>query len=87
MRNFFLILLAGRGNQNNSLPRSIEGIQLAAIQKQFIEVDLEKLIDSCDYLPYETMKQTIDGFASRLGVSLEWKELEDGQFECIPCIA
>lgn len=61
--------------------------KLAAIQKQFIDVDLEKLIDSCDYLPYETMKQTIDGFAAQVGVKLEWKELEDGQFECIPSIA
>ncbi|MBE9038866.1 hypothetical protein [aff. Roholtiella sp. LEGE 12411] len=60
--------------------------KLAAIQKQFIEVDLEKLIDSCDYLPYETMKQTIDGFAAQVGVKLEWKDLDDGQFECIPSI-
>jgi outer membrane translocation and assembly module TamA len=61
--------------------------QLTAVQKQFIDVDLEKLIDSCDYLPYETMKQSIDGFAARVGVKLEWKDLEDGQFECIPSIA
>lgn len=60
--------------------------QLAAVQKHFIDVELEQLIDSCDYLPYETMKQTIDGFAARLGVKLEWKELDDGQFECIPSI-
>ncbi|UKP01007.1 hypothetical protein [Nostoc sp. UHCC 0870] len=61
--------------------------KLAVVQKQFIEVDLEKLIDSCDHLPYETMKQTIDGFASRLGVKLEWRELEDGQFECNASVA
>ncbi|AUB41947.1 hypothetical protein COO91_08038 [Nostoc flagelliforme CCNUN1] len=61
--------------------------KLAAIQKQFIEVDLEKLIDSCDYLPYEMMKQTIDGFAAQVGVKLEWKELEDGQFECNASVA
>jgi hypothetical protein len=61
--------------------------QLIAVQKQFIDVDLEKLIDSCDYLPYETMKQTIDSFAARVGVKLEWKELSDGQFECIACVA
>lgn len=61
--------------------------QLAAIQKQFIEVELEQLIDSCNYLGYETMKQMINGFAARVGVSLEWRDLEDGQFECIPSIA
>ncbi|MBW4689671.1 MAG: hypothetical protein KME40_32405 [Komarekiella atlantica HA4396-MV6] len=61
--------------------------KLAAIRKQFIDVDLEKLIDSCDYLPYETMKQTIDGFAAQVGVKLEWKDLDDGKFECTPSIA
>jgi hypothetical protein len=61
--------------------------QLAAVQKQFIDVDLEQLIDSCDYLPYQTMKQTVDSFAARVGVKLEWKDLSDGQFECIPSIA
>jgi outer membrane translocation and assembly module TamA len=61
--------------------------KLAAVQKQFIDVDLEKLIDSCNYLPYETMKQTIDGFAAQVGVKLEWRDLDDGQFECIPSIA
>ncbi|NDJ26065.1 hypothetical protein GS682_31700 [Nostoc sp. B(2019)] len=55
-------------------------------QQHFIDVELEQLIDSCDYLPYEIMKQTIDGFAARLGVKLEWKDLDDGQFECIPSI-
>ncbi|WP_341532100.1 hypothetical protein WKK05_39730 (plasmid) [Nostoc sp. UHCC 0302] len=61
--------------------------QLAAVQKQFIDVELEQLIDSCDYLPFETMKQTIDSLAARVGVTLEWKDLEDGQFECIANIA
>jgi hypothetical protein len=49
-------------------------------------VELPQLIDSCDYLPYETMKQTINEFASRLGVQLEWRDLSNGQFECIPSI-
>jgi hypothetical protein len=61
--------------------------KLEVVQKQFIDVDLEQLIDSCKYLPYETMKQTIDGFASQVGVKLEWRDLDDGQFECIPSIA
>ncbi|MCC5639806.1 hypothetical protein LC593_29070 [Nostoc sp. CHAB 5844] len=58
--------------------------QLAQAQQHFIDVELEQLIDSCDYLGYEAMKQTINTFAARMGVSLEWKELKDGQFECIP---
>ncbi|MBD6620063.1 hypothetical protein FNW02_30770 [Komarekiella sp. 'clone 1'] len=61
--------------------------QLAATQQHFIDVELSQLIDSCDYLPFETMKQTINGLAARVGVKLEWKDLDDGQFECIPCIA
>ncbi|MBW4617512.1 MAG: hypothetical protein KME21_30730 [Desmonostoc vinosum HA7617-LM4] len=61
--------------------------QLAVIQKQFIEVELPQLLDSCEYLGYEAMKQTVNTFAARVGVSLEWKDLEDGQFECIPSIA
>lgn len=60
--------------------------QKADIQKRFIEVELPQLLDSCDYLEYEVMKQTINTFAARVGVSLEWKDLEDGQFECIPSI-
>lgn len=56
-------------------------------QQHFIDVELEQLIDSCDYLPFETMKQTVNTFAARMGVSLEWKELEDGQFECNASIA
>jgi len=59
----------------------------AAAQQHFIDVELEQLLDSCDYLPFETMKETINTFAARMGVTLEWKELEDGQFECIPSIA
>jgi hypothetical protein len=61
--------------------------QLAAIQKRFINVELEQLIGTCDYLPYPAMKQTVDAFAARVKVKLEWKELDDGQFECIPSIA
>jgi hypothetical protein len=61
--------------------------QKAVAQQHFIDVELEKLIDSCDYLPFEIMRQTIDGFASRLGVKLEWKELDDGQFECNASVA
>ncbi|BAZ33764.1 hypothetical protein NIES4074_62780 (plasmid) [Cylindrospermum sp. NIES-4074] len=60
--------------------------QKAATQQHFINVELEQLIDSCDYLPYETMKQTINEFAARVGVKLEWKDLEDGKFKCIPSI-
>lgn len=56
--------------------------QLAVIQKQFIDVELAQLLDSCDYLGYEAMKQTVNTFAARVGVSLEWKDLDDGQFEC-----
>ncbi|MBE9210076.1 hypothetical protein IQ244_26990 [Nostoc sp. LEGE 06077] len=59
----------------------------AVAQQHFIDVELEQLLDSCDYLPFETMKETINTFAARMGVTLEWKELEDGQFECIPSIA
>ncbi|MBW4557929.1 MAG: hypothetical protein KME59_18735 [Trichormus sp. ATA11-4-KO1] len=61
--------------------------QKAVAQQHFIDVELEQLIDSCDYLPYETMKQTIDGFAARLGVKLEWRDLDDGQFECNASVA
>ncbi|MCC5618463.1 hypothetical protein LC605_25930 [Nostoc sp. CHAB 5836] len=61
--------------------------QLAAIQKQFIEVELPQLLDSCEYLGYEAMKQTVNTFANRVGVSLKWNDLDDGQFECIPSIA
>ncbi|MCC5600851.1 hypothetical protein [Nostoc favosum] len=61
--------------------------QLALIQKQFIDVELSQLLDSCDYLGYEAMKQTVNTFANRVGVSLEWRDLEDGRFECIPYIA
>lgn len=56
-------------------------------QQHFIDVELEKLIDSCNELPYETMKQTIDEFASRLDVKLEWRELDDGKFECNASVA
>jgi hypothetical protein len=61
--------------------------QKAATQKHFIDVELSQLIDSCDYLPFETMKQTINSLAARVGVKLEWKDLDDGQFECFACIA
>ncbi|MBD2208034.1 hypothetical protein H6G33_31065 [Calothrix sp. FACHB-1219] len=60
--------------------------QKAVTQQHFIDVELPQLIDSCDYLPYETMKQTINEFASRIGVKLQWRDLSDGQFECIPSI-
>lgn len=60
--------------------------QLAATQKYFIDVELSQLIDACSYLGYETMKQTVESFASNVGITLEWKDLEDGQFECIPSI-
>ncbi|MBD2505600.1 hypothetical protein [Anabaena azotica] len=60
--------------------------QLAVTQKQFIEVELPQIIDACSCLSYETMKQTVENFASNVGITLEWKDLEDGQFECIPSI-
>ncbi len=58
--------------------------QKIAIQKQFVQVELPQLLDSCDYLGYEIMKKTIDDFAARVGVVLEWEELEDGEFRCTP---
>ncbi|MBD2496729.1 hypothetical protein [Nostoc sp. FACHB-280] len=61
--------------------------QLAATQKQFIELELDQLIDSCDYLPFETMKKTVEGFASHVGVKIEWRDLEDGKFEYTASIA
>lgn len=57
-----------------------------AAQKTFIDVELPQLLDTCDYLGYEIMQQTINGFAKRVGVKLEWRSMEDGQFECIPSI-
>lgn len=58
----------------------------ATVQKTFIEVELPKLLDSCDYLGFEIMQRAINGFAARVGVKLEWINLEDGQFECLPSI-
>ena len=58
--------------------------QKIAIQKRFVEVELPQLLDSCDYLGYETMKKTIDDFANRVGVVLKWEELENGEFRCTP---
>ncbi|WP_375515743.1 hypothetical protein [uncultured Nostoc sp.] len=60
--------------------------QKAAIQQRFIDVELAQLLDSCDYLGYETMKKTVNEFANRVGVNLSWEELEDGEFRCTPSI-
>lgn len=70
-----------------SIMREKKKQQKAAAQKKFIEVELSQLLDSCECLPYESMKRAIDEFARAVGVVLEWKELEDGQFECIPTLA
>ena len=60
--------------------------QKANAQKQFVEVELPQLLDSCDCLPYESMKKTVNEFAAHVGVKLEWKELENGEYECVPSI-
>ncbi len=70
--------------QARSIMREKKKQQKAAAQKKFIEVELSQLLDSCEHLPYESMKRTIDQFARAVGVNLQWKESEDGQFECIP---
>ena len=74
-----------------------EGIQIAREAKlkekqaiasqtkqQFINKELPELLDACEFLEHETMKQTVERFASCVGVRIEWKDLEDGRFECIP---
>lgn len=56
----------------------------AAAQQHFIKVELDQLIDGCLHLPYETMKATINAFAARLDIKLNWEELENGEFKCTP---
>jgi hypothetical protein len=53
-----------------------------AEQKNFIENDLPQLLDSCDYLPYEAMKKTVEGFAKLVGLKLQWEETGDGEYTC-----
>ncbi len=55
---------------------------LAKSQRRFIDIDLPKLLDSCEHLGYETMKLTIDAFASGMKIKISWTELDNGQFEC-----
>lgn len=51
-------------------------------QKEFIENDLPQLIDSCDYLPYQTMKNTVESFAAIVKVKLYWEEDSEGGYTC-----
>jgi hypothetical protein len=56
------------------------------VQQEFIDVQLNQLIDHCANLSFESMKELIDQAAAMVKVKLEWKTLDDGQFECIPSI-
>ncbi|HYW17703.1 MAG TPA: hypothetical protein VE956_00065 [Nodularia sp. (in: cyanobacteria)] len=58
--------------------------QQSDIQKRFIEVELPQLLDSCEHFAYESLKEMVNTFAAGVGVQLEWKELENGQFQCTP---
>lgn len=47
-------------------------------QKDFIENDLPQLLDSCDFLDFETMKTTVESFAEILKIQLIWEETNEG---------
>ncbi|MFB2768589.1 hypothetical protein ACE1AT_04760 [Pelatocladus sp. BLCC-F211] len=56
--------------------------QKSETQKHFIEIELPQLLETCEYLGYEVMKQTITQLAGRIDVTLEWEEKENGEYEC-----
>ncbi|PMB03579.1 hypothetical protein CEN49_22925, partial [Fischerella thermalis CCMEE 5273] len=54
----------------------------AETQRYFINVELPQLLEKCEYLGYETMKQVVTDLAKRVDVKLDWKEKENGEYEC-----
>jgi hypothetical protein len=56
--------------------------QKAKTQRYFIDVELPQLLDNCEHLGYEAMKQVVTDFAARIDVNLEWEEKENGEYEC-----
>ena len=47
-------------------------------QKLFIDRELPQLIASCDFLPIDELKSTVEAFASRLDIKLKWEESNEG---------
>lgn len=55
-------------------------------QKNFMEVELPKLLEATYFLPLEDRKVTLESFASPLQVKLTWEQVND-ELRCIPSIA
>jgi len=47
-------------------------------QKLFMEKELPQLIASCDFLPIDDLKATVEAFAARLDIKLKWEESDEG---------
>ncbi|MCC5619425.1 hypothetical protein LC605_31070 [Nostoc sp. CHAB 5836] len=47
-------------------------------QKQFVDIELPKLIASCDFLPTNELKSTVEAFAARMDIKLKWEESDEG---------
>jgi hypothetical protein len=54
---------------------------LEQTKEKFIKQELPQLLDACEHLPYETMQKFINNFAERLGIKLQWEEIEGGEFK------
>jgi flagellar biosynthesis/type III secretory pathway protein FliH len=47
-------------------------------QYLFMKNELPKLIASCDFLPIDELKSTVEAFAARLDIQLKWEESDEG---------
>nr|MDZ8061878.1 hypothetical protein [Nostoc sp. EkiNYC01] len=54
-------------------------------QQTFIKNELPELISACDVLSAEEMRQTVEVFAARLDIKIQWEETDEGlQYTAVP---
>lgn len=51
-------------------------------KQEFLDTQLDQLIDRCSHLGFERMQMLVNQAAAMVGVKLQWKQLENGTFEC-----
>ncbi|MFK0731381.1 MAG: hypothetical protein ACFKPT_02780 [Gloeotrichia echinulata GP01] len=60
--------------------------QKEAQQQQFLKSELPKLIQACEFMLEADMKITVEAFAARLDIKLNWEQTDEG-LRCVPVVA
>lgn len=67
--------------QGKSLARQAETrklqVQKAEMQKNFLDAQIPKLLDSVDFLGFDTVQATIDNLAKQLDLKIKWSVTDD----------